>query len=264
MKSGGVQTLWMGKEGTMMKNKSLILFLFIIQFPLQLSAQQYTGTSGLIHVPSAEMDSVPVIKAGFHYVPKEMLPDEMTDQNEKYNSGTYYVSITPFRWVELSYCRTLWKLQRGPTDEENPPTSLFYGSKRLLSLRFRLLEEGSWWPSVLVGESNIFKSLLKGEISNNAKVFFSASKHLNYCGWIIGCHISYRYYKDDSYTKWKGVAGGITVQPAFYNSLRAIFEYDGNSINVGADCLIFKHLQLQASLIDLHHFAGGACLYITL
>lgn len=63
---------------------------------------------------------------------------------------------------------------------------------------------------------------------------------------------------------WNGVVGGITYRPSFARNLRAIAEYTGNEINVGADYLLWKHLFLQATLQDGKYFSGGVCFCVNL
>lgn len=57
---------------------------------------------------------------------------------------------------------------------------------------------------------------------------------------------------------------GITYRPSFARNLRVIAEYTENEINVGADCLLWRHLLLQISLQDGKYFSGGVCFCINL
>ena len=90
-----------------------------------LSAQQYVGLSGMIHVPTADMDTAGVARVGAHFIPKSMMPDRMTIDGEKFNSFTNYVSLTPFRWIQLSYGYTLWKMHQ----DRDPKKSVGFYSK---------------------------------------------------------------------------------------------------------------------------------------
>ena len=58
--------------------------------------------------------------------------------------------------------------------------------------------------------------------------------------------------------------GGLTVQPPFYRPLRFIGEYNGDGMNVGADCTLFRYVMLQASLQQCQYFSGGVCLRVPL
>lgn len=64
-----------------------------------LHAQQYTGMSGLIHVPSGEMDEAGEARVGAHFLNKEFTPDKGFNYEGKYNTLSHYLSITPFSWL---------------------------------------------------------------------------------------------------------------------------------------------------------------------
>ena len=63
---------------------------------------------------------------------------------------------------------------------------------------------------------------------------------------------------------YMNVVGGLTLQPAFYQPLRLIGEYDGHSVNVGADCELFRYVLVQASLQQCRYPSAGLCLRIGL
>jgi hypothetical protein len=226
-------------------------------------AQQYTGMAGLIHVPSADMDSAGVARIGLHYVDKEMIPDGMKLDKEKFNSLTNYLSITPFRWIEVGYGYTLWKLHKN--HDKNLHTG-FYAKDRYLSLRLQLLYEGSYWPSVVVGGTDVWGSGDDGLSGSNyyRNFYVAATKHLEVGYGTLGTHLAYRKWKRDYNHKWNGVVGGLTFQPSFYPPLRFIGEWDGTEVNVGADCTIYKYFLLQASLQRFRHFSGGLCFRLNL
>ena len=245
-----------------MKRFTYILVIsFLISLPAM--AQQSVGMQGLIHVPSADMDSAGVARIGAQYVPKEILGERFNIDGEKYNSFTNYLSITPFSWIEIGYGYTLMKFHRN-LDVNNEIG--FYAKDRYFSLLLRPLKEGKYWPSVAVGGNDVWGSGESGESSSNhyRNFYVAASKHLDVMNQTIGMHLAYRQLKREYNHKWDGLVGGITVQPSFYNSLRLIGEWDGNEVNIGADCRIFKFLQIQCALIDCQHFTGGICFCINL
>ena len=89
-----------------------------------LHAQQYTGMSGLIHVPSGEMDEAGEARVGAHFLNKEFTPDKGFNYEGKYNTLSHYLSITPFSWLEIGYTCTLQKGRaidnKGQVLEGNP------------------------------------------------------------------------------------------------------------------------------------------------
>jgi len=226
-------------------------------------AQQALGTQGLIHVPSADMDSAGVARIGAQYVPKEIIPDKMLLDGEKFNSFTNYLSITPFSWIEIGYGYTLWKFHRNKDVNQKVG---FYAKDRYFSLIIRPLKEGKYWPSVVIGGNDVWGSRDSGESTSNyyRNFYIAATKHQDILGQTLGVHLAYRKWKRDYNEKWNGLVGGITIQPSFYKPLRLIGEWDGTEVNIGADCRVFKILQLQCGLINCKHFTGGICLCISL
>ena len=228
-----------------------------------IGAQQYLGTPGLIHVPSAEMDTACVARVGAHFVEQHFIPDELDNDQGKFNSWTNYLSITPFSWIELGYGYTLWKFHRNlePTAKMG-----FYAKDRYFSLRLRPLEEGRYWPAVVVGGNDVWGSGDDGHSGSNfyRNFYVAASKHLDLGGHLLGGRLAYRKWKLESNHKWNGVVGGITYQPAFYRNLRVIGEFDGNGVNAGIDCELFRYFLVQASLQQGKYFSGGLSLRLGL
>ncbi len=245
-----------------MKKKIIYTLLYIL-FPLTMSAQQYVGLSGMIHVPTADMDTVGIARVGAHYIPKSMMPDQMLFDGEKFNSLTNYLSVTPFRWVQVSYGYTLWKFHQNlkPTAKSG-----FYAKDRYFSLKLQVIPEGKWWPSLAVGGNDVWGSADDGESGSNyyKNYFVAASKHLDLGGHLIGGHVAYRQWKLESNREWNGVVGGLTYQPSFYRPLRAMVEWDGAEVNIGADCRLFKYFLVQCALLDFTDFNAGLSLYIPL
>lgn len=227
------------------------------------SAQQYYGMEGLINIPSADMDTVPVAHIGAHYLNQHMLPDNIKLDGEKYNSGTNYLTVQPFSWIEIGYGYTLEKFHKN----KDPKREVgFYSKDRYFSVRVQPICESKWWPSIVVGGQDVIGSEDKGHSSSNKyKNFYVAgSKHIELWNQLVGLHLAYRDWYLESNKKWNGVVGGLTIQPSFYRPLRFIGEYDGDCVNVGADCTLFRYVMLQASLQNFQYFSGGVCLRIPL
>jgi len=238
---------------------SITLGLLLV---LGLSAQQYYGMAGLINVPSADMDTVPVAHLGAHYLDKDMMPDKIRFEGKKYNSFTNYLTVQPFRWIELGYGYTLEKFHKNL----NPEAEVgFFSKDRYFSVRVQPVRETKWWPSFVLGGQDVIGSGDKGKSSGSdfyKNYYVAVGKHVNMLGQIVGLHMAYRKWSLESNKKWNGVVGGLTLQPSFYKCLRVIGEYDGDGVNVGADCTLFRYVMLQASLQKCKYFSGGVCLRV--
>lgn len=245
------------------------LCLIALILPLAAIAQQYSGMSGLIHVPTADMNRSGDARIGIHFLNKEFTPEEAFYCRGKYHTTDHYLNITPFSWIELGYTCTIMKGGKGVGSDPNDIG--YYHKDRYFSVKIRPLKEDRWWPSIAVGSndpltmrrnSNDVEERLKNQIFGN--FYIAATKHVEFRGNSLGFHLAYRKWKRTYNDKWNGAVGGITFQPSFQKSLRLIAEYTGNDINVGADCLLWKHLLLQASLQNGKYFSGGICFQINL
>lgn len=233
-------------------------------------AQLYTGLSGLIHVPSAEMNPEGTARIGGYFLNRHFTPDNsgpygFTYEGKKYNTTDYYLSVTPFRWMEVGYTFTLFK-----TLEEGYDRPKYNQKDRYFSLKLNPLREGKYHPAIAVGGNDIFGSPTRwrNEQGSGAGYFcnyyIAATKHFQPWGHRIGVNVAYRYCPKVPFRKWEGVVGGVTWQPKGMPNLRAIVEYTGNEINIGADCLLWRHLFLQAAMVEGRYFTGGLCLQMNL
>ena len=242
---------------------SLLLLLHLPVGNCVVFAQQYTGMTGLLHVPSAEMDTIETLRLGVHAIPAEMMPDEMRFEGEKYASSSWYVSAMPLKWLEAGYSFTLMKFHRNLN--KNSDEVGFYSKDRYFSLRLRPLKEGRYWPSVVIGGNDVI-----GQRDGDSESFYfrnfyvAASKHIDLPFGVLGGHLAYRKWAKSFNNRWDGVVGGITLRPSIYSPLRAIAEYDGEGINIGTDCVLFRYVQLQASLMHCRYLSAGAAVRIEL
>lgn len=247
----------------MKKFLSLLLLLLLPMANSYIIAQQYAGMTGLLHVPSAEMDTIVNFRLGVHAIPTDMMPDGIRFEGEKYASSNWYVSAMPLKWLEVGYSVTLMKFRKN-LDKESDEIG-FYSKDRYFSLHLRLLNEGCYWPSVVIGGNDVI-----GQRDGDSESFYfrnfylATSKHLDLPFGVVGGHLTYRKWTRSYNSRWDGVVGGITLRPSIYSPLRAIAEYDGDGINIGADCMLFRYVLLQASLIKCRYLSVGGAIRIEL
>lgn len=109
-----------------------------------IKAQYTMGTTGMMNIPTAEMQQTGTFMIGGNYLPEELNPF-------KYNSGNYFVNITFFSFLELNYRCILLKsdyMAKKPN---------FNQQDRSLSVRLRPLKEGKYWPAIVIGSNDPFK-----------------------------------------------------------------------------------------------------------
>lgn len=93
-----------------------------------IKAQYTMGTTGMMNIPTAEMQQTGTFMIGGNYLPEELNPF-------KYNSGNYFVNITFFSFLELNYRCILLK------SDYMAKKPKFNQQDRSLSVRLRPLKE---------------------------------------------------------------------------------------------------------------------------
>lgn len=244
-----------------MKKSLIILTISLLIGIIRLQAQEYTGISGLIHVPSAEMNPTGTARIGTFFLNKEFLPDVMQYTQDgvqhKFHSFNHFLSIDPFSWIELAYTCTLLK---GIKDGKPK----YFMKDRYLSVKIRILKERKYIPAIAIGTNDPYHIVSNDLPSYYQNFYAAATKHFDLHGHELGVHLAYRWYKETTNKKWQGIVGGITYRPAFEKNLRGIVEYTGNDINIGVDYYLWKLLFVQANLQNGKYFSGGIMLQIQL
>ena len=164
----------------------------------------------------------------------------------------------------MSYSAALLYMHKNRDKEEEMG---YYNEDRRVNVKVMPLYEGRWWPAIALGMDDVGRFDRIG--TNKANNYFQniygvMTKHFDIRGWELGAHLAYRYYTKDVNKDRRGVAGGLTVRPAFYRPLRFIAEWDGTGVNVGADVLLWRHLFIQAALVHGRGFTGGVSYHYTI
>ena len=187
------------------KHCFISLFLFIVQ---TVTAQINYGTTGLMNLPTADMQRDKTFMAGGNW-----LNHHATVPRWWYDTWNYYINITIFPWLEAGYLCTGHKAV--PTDYGNnsgywvPSTyGKFTNQDRSFHFRLRVWKEG-WWkpwtPQVVIGANDaIGDSANGGSLSNQQnqdygngfwnRYYLAITKHVNFDNiGTLGAHISWIY-----------------------------------------------------------------------
>lgn len=237
--------------GTKHRGKTILLLFFLFLFQtFSVRAQYSMGTTGLLNIPTADMQTDGLFMAGGNYLPQQMMPETWD-----YNTGNYFVNITFLPFVEVAYRCTFL---RGEFKAGNK-----WQQDRSVSLRLRPLKEGRWWPSVVVGSNDAFTTgelNMFSEVKGNrffSSVFGVATKHIvfggNDLGVTFGGNIPFR---ENSYKR--GVFGGVSYRPAFLQPVTLMVEYDTtDAVNIGMSAHLFNHFSVYAFCYDFRAVSGG-------
>jgi hypothetical protein len=232
--------------------------------PLVGQAQQYTGTSGMVHIPTGEMQHEGDALIGAHFLNKAMTPDTgFLYLGEKYNTFDYYLALTPFSWIEMSYVCTE---RRRAINEQTG--EIQWSKDRYASVKIQPLKEGKYWPAVAIGCNDVLTSAFfkdKPDVQLYfTNVYVAATKTFSFSGNELGLTVAYRHFFRGYNSKWNGIVGGITLRPSFFPQWRLMAEYTGNEFLLGTDILLWQHIRLQASLKDFKYANAGLCLQFNL
>lgn len=193
-------------------------------------AQTVIGTNGMMNVPTADMRPAGTFDGGASLIQKELLYDK------HYYTGLFYITFTPFSWIELTFRETIREYNER---KREPYTNL----DRSVSARIRPLKEGKYWPSVVLGANDFYDE------GNNGKNFYASfygviSKHfpIPTIG-TLEATIGYAHPHKDGVT-YDGVMGGLSFAPSFYPDMRIMGEYDTHGYNVGIGVFLFRHLNV--------------------
>lgn len=230
-------------------------------------AQFTYGTTGLLHMPTADMQRDKTFMIGGGYLNSHSIPARWN-----YNTWNYYINITFFPWLEVAYTCTIFDEMRG-TDK----SIHMKNQDRSFHVRLRLWKEG-WWkewtPQIVIGVNDYTtgsgQDYIDMDIEGDSNGYFNryyiaATKHLSWQGkW--GIHASYVYnkrYKD----KLNGFAFGINYQFALagdnlfqkaVNGLNLMGEYDSKCVNIGAKYVLWKdYINIIGELYECRYLSVG-------
>ena len=213
------------------KRMRLGLAVWLLAAVVPCKAQTVIGTNGLMNVPTADMRPAGTFDGGASFIQKELL------YKKTYNTYLYYVSFTPFSWMEITLRETLLKTRKSAT---NPKVG-FYQQDRSTSLRLRPLKEGKYWPAVVVGANDFYSD---HGASQYACFYGVMSKHfpIKSVGVVEATAGYARHHKKG--TTYDGVMGGLSFAPVFFPDLRVMGEYDTEGCNIGLGAFLFRHLNV--------------------
>lgn len=218
---------------------AILLAVFV-----QASRAQYAmGNTGLLNIPTADMQETGTFMGGINYMPDGMSPFS-------FNTANYFVNMTMLSILELSYRCTLLKTTRYDGHRG------YYQQDRSMTARLRLLRERQdhWLPSLVIGVNDPFK-----DQGNNyyASAYGAVTKGFSLCpgdrlALTAGCYIPL-----NDHTQQDGPFGGVSYSPAFCREASLMAEYDSQGFNVGAAARLWRHLSLYVFTREGKSVAGG-------
>ena len=259
-----------------------IIFCFCVIFT-SIQAQTIYGTTGLLHMPTAEMQKDGTFMFGANAIDVHTLPKYWSEKLYTPFTYNYFINITFFPWLEIAYTCTLVKGSYNSTYWPESTWGKFCNQDRSFHGRIRLWKEG-WWkewtPQIVLGandpgshEENGGGSIeLGGGGSGNhnylSRYYIATSKNFRFNGigllsvhaaFIIGKAMTDEHYKRPAFgTNFRFNTQGERLWNQALNGLNLMAEYDARTFNVGASYSIWKeHINVIAELNDGKYFSGG-------
>lgn len=277
--------------------KAIFIILLLSVFVSKVSAQFSYGTTGLLDMPTAEMQSDKTFMFGGSYLEKHATPARWY-----YNTFNYYANITILPWLEISYTLTLFKAMEG---ERWVPSTYgkFVNQDREVNIRFRVWKEGQWkwWmPQIVLGSMDFLHSFSESKLAiptNEGNGFYSrvygvATKHFAFQGiGEFGAHVAYLWNQrvdwpfnapafganmrfslnpQEGNIPWWKIVNGMNLMaeftPANNGGVNRVKKGDPGrglhlgiyDINVGGSYTFWQdHVNLYAELYGCRYFSGG-------
>ena len=233
-------------------------------------AQFTYGTTGLLHMPTADMQKDKTFMAGFGRMNKEAMPSAWY-----YHTWNYYINITFFPWLEVGYTCNLFSAEHLGVDKYG--YSGYTNQDRSFHGRLRLWKEGWWkeWTPQIVAGVNDATTGSGGDYTEMGvegegngyfnRYYVAATKHLDWYGqW--GIHAAYVYNKRGR-DKLDGVALGVDYRfdlpgeelwRKAVNGINLMAEYDSKFVNIGGRYSFWKErINLVGELRDCKYPSVG-------
>ena len=268
-----------------MRRKGLFIImslcLLLASYPSRGCAQFVYGNTGLLHLPTAEMQKDKTVMLGGAWLAERAIPDSHNYGWDRDGTFNYFLNVTFFPWLEISYTCTLI---RGKYLAEhrglNPKDFNYWANQdRHLDFRLRVWKEGwwkSWTPQIVIGMNDFLHTFGESNLgmtdSGNgywSRIYVAATKHEKIPGvGEMGAHVAYMYNeRKDFLYDGMGVGvnfrlNGLQTSSEFLNKslkgLNLMMECDSRTMNAGASYSFWKDFfHVVFEMNDLKYFSGG-------
>ena len=254
--------------------KKSILSLVLALAAVSAHAQFTHGTTGLLEMPTADMQKDKTVMIGGGY-----LDDTTTPPRWDYNTWNYYLNVTIFPWLEVAYTCTIF------SEWANKSIGVYMKNQdRNYSVRLRLWKEG-WWkkwtPQIVIGSNDIGTSAGDDGLSQTKngngywnRYFLAVTKHFEFAKvGNLGVHATY-IYNERIDNPMNGPAFGVNFRfglpgDSFWrkamNGVNLMAEYDAKDVNIGLQYAVWKdRINGFFELSRCKYPSAGLCLKICL
>lgn len=254
----------------------LILLLPFLAYVAEVKAQFMYGTTGLLQMPTAEMQRDKTFMIGGGVLNPEIIPSKEWWGN--YYTFNYYINITIFPWLEIGYNCVLVKAKPGIFHWVPSTYGKFVNQDRSFHGRLRVWKEGwwkAWTPQIVVGANDPTTGSWEGGSASDderyngffCRYYVAATKHIDFpnCGQ-LGVHAAYVFNRKEV-NHLNGPCLGVNYQfdlppTSFWrkalNGANLMAEYDSESLNIGFKYAFWKdYINVVMEMHECRHPSGG-------
>jgi hypothetical protein len=201
------------------------------------------GPSGLLNIPSAEMQQDGTFYTGINFLSKKHVNSFGGNQ---YNCLAYFFDLTFLPFIEINF-RSTHKLIEGGCRQN---------VDRMFSGKFRVAKERKYLPSIALGANDLYTSSTGCGNQYFGVLYCVLTKNIFLKSNQIGLTSGYAYeaFRNNLI---KGVFFGVSFEPSFIPDLKIIIEYDSNTINMGFNLLILDHFYMLILSQNFDSISGG-------
>jgi len=234
---------------------AILFFLVFLQFSGRATAQSLTGTTGLFHIPTAELMPDRTFMAGVHQIPVE---------HSLYGRGLHdnrygFATLTFLPRIELMF-RYTYMLGVDRSSRTSGPFM-----DRMVAARVLILRESGNRPALLFGMHDPGQAFDIAANKYFGANYLVTTKNFSAAGFSSGLHAGYAFGLFNETTQvYDGFFGGMSISHAKIPWFELMAEYDSFRWNAGAKLLILNRVQLLAGLMELKRPAGGISYRVTL
>ena len=168
--------------------------------------------------------------------------------NRRFNPGlNTYITVGFFPFIEV-----MFRYTHELNVPVNPETKYF--PDRMFTIRGRLLKEKKYLPAIVIGlqdASAIFGETILAA-TNYSAIYFVGSKNIKSDYGNFDLSMGYTFdYKELKAKEYKGVFGGISFSPNFYENASFLFEHNSKGFNSGIRWIAFKRFNLMIGVWNL-------------
>lgn len=258
-----------------------------------LSGQAFYGTTGLLHMPTADMQKDKTFMLGGNMLDVNILSRYWVRSEYHPYTYNYYVNITMFPWLEVGYGCTLVKGIHGSSYWPQQTWGKFVNQDRSFHVRLRAWKEGwwkNWTPQIVIGTNDPGSHVSNGggdidwggggNGNHNylTRYYLAVTKHLDFKGvgtmgvhaaWIIGKAMDDAHYSRPSVginfqfgmkaeSFWPKALNGFNLMAEVCPGHADDFHTAVYNVNVGGTYSFWKdYINAVVELNRCKYFSGG-------